>query len=366
MRIAHEVRYSLIQFSRSRQSIFLAILFPVMLLLVLGFLFGPASGNPTLYYVDGDRSPESQAFITALASAGTLDLRDGAGTDLAQSLEHREISAYLEITSGFGEGVAAARLPDGTPAAGLTLYYDPSSSYSETISSIVGQAVDQFDMDMAKVSEPVSVSLQDVSATHAGYVDFLLPGILGICIMFSAINETVGLIMRYQATGTLRKLGTTPFATTEWIASRMIAGTIVVLFSVAVSLAMAWLAFGYVPEINALSLLTVLVGSLTFTGIGFILAHLFENMQSANSAIYIVTMPLILVSGTLFPASQLPCMLRFLSIWSPLTYLTDGLRYSLSGNSQLAIMNLLISVFLGVVVLTVGTAIMMGKEGHDI
>jgi ABC-2 type transport system permease protein len=340
--------------------------FPVLLLLILGYLFGSASGYPTLYYIDCDGSPESRALIAALGSAGTMGICDGAGTDLAQSLKDGGIPAYLEIAPGFGKGIAAAQLQGGQPGDGLTLYYDPSLPDANIIVPGVGQAISRFDMDMAGISEPVSVSRQDVSATHAGYVDFLLPGILGICIMFSAMNETVSLILRYQATGTLRKLTTTPLASIEWIASRMVSGTIIVLISVTTALALAWLAFGCVPEINGLSVLMVLIGSLTFVGAGVIVAQLFEGMQSASSAIYIVTLPLMLISGTLFPVAQLPCVLRFISVLSPLTYLTNGLRSSMSDDYAYTIINLFITVFLGVLVLAIGTAIMMGREGHDI
>ena len=70
----------------------------------------------------------------------------------------------------------------------------------------------------------------------------------------------------------------------------------------------------------------VIVGSVTFVGLGMILAYLIEDSDSVNAVAYVVIMPLIVLSGSLFPVERLPQLLQFLSALSPLTYLNDGLR----------------------------------------
>lgn len=346
---------------------FFVFVFPVLMLLVLGYLFGGQSGNPVLYYADRDGSQASRELVAALNATGALDLRDGSSLDQAQSLEDGSIHAYIEISAGFGDSIAAASTSGNGSGVGLTLRYDRSRSDAAALVSAVTQAVDQFNVAASASRELVTVSRQDVATGSGSYVDYLFPGILGICIMFAAVNETVGVVSRYQATGTMRKIVTTPLASMEWNASRLISGTITVLLSVAISLAAAWLAFGCAPEISVLSVLMLIAGAVTFTGLGLALTQVFEGMQSANATIYLATLPLILVSGSLFPVEELPCMLKFLSILSPLTYLTSGLRDAMFGGDRAsAIVNLLIVVFLGVMLLVIGTAIMMGKEGHEI
>lgn len=201
------------------------------------------------------------------------------------------------------------------------------------------------------------------AASRAGYLDFLLPGIISMCIMFSAINVTVGPMVKYRTTGTFRKIATTPLTAFELNESRTIAGVFLVLLSVAVSLLMAWLAFGVVPDINPASVLIVIAGSVTFVGLGMILAYLVDDPESVNAAAYTIIIPLLFISGSLFPVDRLPWYLQFFSILSPLTYLNNGLRSSMFGDSfGDAITNLAISLFLCFVLFCLGVAILMGKE----
>src|SRR5512147_2570255 len=101
-------------------------------------------------------------------------------------------------------------------------------------------------------------------------VAYLLPGIISTCILFSAISCTAGSIVKYRASGTFRKLMTTPLSSYELNTSRIVSGLAVVLISSAVSILAAWLAFGMAPDINVVSVLVVLMGSVTFVSMGMV------------------------------------------------------------------------------------------------
>jgi ABC-2 type transport system permease protein len=195
-------------------------------------------------------------------------------------------------------------------------------------------------------------------------VEYLLPGIISTCILFSAINSTVGSIVKYRANGTFRKLSTTPLSSYELNASRVISGMVVVLLSSAVSLLVTWLEFGVSPDINALSILMVITGSVTFVGLGMIMAYLIEDTDMVNTITYVVILPLIVLSGSLFPVQRLPQLLQFLSALSPLTYLNDGLRAAMFGGSvRDAIFDLGICGFLGFMLFVIGVGVLMSREG---
>ena len=134
-------------------------------------------------------------------------------------------------------------------------------------------------------------------ADGVGYMGYLLSGILGMCIMFSALNETMGTISRYRANGVFNMLSVTPMSTVEWNLARIISGTIIVLLSVAVALGAAWLAFGILPSINVLSVLLMITGSFMFIGMGMIIAYVFDDVRSPNMISLMITLPLMMVSG---------------------------------------------------------------------
>jgi ABC-2 type transport system permease protein len=199
------------------------------------------------------------------------------------------------------------------------------------------------------------------------YIGYLLSGTLGICIMFSALNETIGTITKYRANGVFNMLSVTPMSTIEWNLARIISGTIIVLLSIAVALAAAWVAFGVLPAINVLSVLLIVTGSFMFLGLGMIIAYVLEDIRSPNMVSLMITLPLMMVSGSLFPVSELPFLVQFFSILSPLTPITSGLRDAMfAGDSGGAIVNLLVSIALGFILFTIGVAVLMGKEGQDI
>jgi ABC-2 type transport system permease protein len=199
--------------------------------------------------------------------------------------------------------------------------------------------------------------------TSREQIAYLLPGIISTCIVFSAISCTAGSIVKYRASGTFRKLMTTPLSSYELNAARIASGMIVVLLSSVVSLLVAWLEFGIAPDVNVVSVLVVLVGSVTFVGMGMVIAYLIDDTDSVNAITYIVVLPLIILSGSLFPVERLPGLLKFPSVISPLTYLNDGLRDAMFGGSlRDAIFSLGICGFLGFMVFVFGVAILMSRE----
>lgn len=356
-RLATDVKYSLLMFFRNRQSVFFAFVFPVLFLVVFGYLFGGQPTTPVLCYVDGDGSAASRAFVAELKASGVVEVRDGSGLDLARQLRDGTIAAYVEIPAGFGTNVAAG--------SGKVELYRSGSQASSAAASVIRGAADRLNLVLDGASIP------DVSGSIAGsstsYVKTLLPGILGLCIMFSAVNETISVIVRYRSTGVFNKLSVTPLSTMEWNISRIFTGTVLVMLSVSVAIGVAWLLFGVIPDINLITLLMLASGAVMFVGLGMIVAYVLEGVESPNAVSFGVTLPLMLLSGSLFPAERLPDLVQFLAVLSPLTYLNAGLRNAmLGGDSLTTVFYLAILAFLSVLIFSIGVAVLMGKEGQEI
>jgi ABC-2 type transport system permease protein len=362
-RILSDVKFSLIAYFRNKGALFWTLVFPIILFLLIGYLFGGQSGPLTLYYNDADGSQLSKAFLGTLNSTGALDLRDGAGTDLAQSLKDGKISAYVEIPSGFEKDTMAAKASGNASGAGLQVYYDKSQSTSGIVISVIGQVVNGFNMEMAGAQELIKVNTQDVTTASMNFIDFLLPGIIGMSIMSSAVNGTVSTTARNRATGVFRKLATTPISRIEWNAARIINQTIILMLSISISLIVAWLVFGVVPNINVVTVLLIVAGGAVFSGLGMILTTFVKDVDSAENAASAITFPLMFVSGSFIPVQSMPWFLQFLANVSPLTYLNDGLRSAMiTGNYGDAMTNLAIVGVLGIALFAIGVALLKWKE----
>jgi ABC-2 type transport system permease protein len=362
-RLITDIKYSLLAYFRNKGALFWTLVFPIILFLLIGYLFGGQSGPITLYYHDGDGSQLSRAFIGALNSSGAVVLKEGSGMNLSQSLKDGKIDAYVEIPEGFGEDVAAARATGNATGEGLHVYYDQSKATSGAVVSIVQQVANGFNMNMSGAKTYITVGSQDVATASISYIDFLLPGIIGMSIMSSAVNGTVSTTARNRATGVFRKLATTPISRIEWNAARIITQTLIIMLSVAVSLAVAWLIFGIVPNINPVSVLMIIAGAAVFSGLGMILSAFVKDVDAAENAASAITFPLMFVSGSFIPVGNMPWFLQFIADISPLTYLNDGLRSSMiTGNYGEALTNLAIVGELGIVLFCIGVAVLRWKE----
>src|SRR5208282_3198148 len=109
-------------------------------------------------------------------------------------------------------------------------------------------------------------------------------------------------------------------------------------------------------NINLMMVLLILAGAIAFSGLGLIMASLVKDGQAATGAANAVSLPLMFLSGSIFPVDQLPWFLKFIADISPLTYLNDGLRAAMiSGDSAVATNDLLIVGGLAIVLFIIGT-----------
>lgn len=362
-RLITDIKYSLLMYFRNKGALFWTLVFPIILFLLIGYLFGGQSGPLTLYYHDGDGSQLSQSFLSALNLSGAVVLKDGSGMNLSQQLKDGKIDAYLEIPSGFGNGVTAAKATGNASAPGLQVYSDKSKPTSGAVVSVVQQVANGFNMELAGAKEYLAVTSQDVTTASINYIDFLLPGVIGMSIMSSAVNGTVSTTARNRATGVFRKLATTPLSRIEWNAARIVTQTLIIMLSVTVSLIVAWLIFGIIPNINPVSVLMIIAGAAVFSGLGMILSAFVKDVDAAENAASAITFPLMFVSGSFIPVNNMPWFLQFIADISPLTYLNDGLRSSMiTGNYGDALTNLAIVGVLGIILFGMGVAVLKWKE----
>jgi ABC-2 type transport system permease protein len=353
-----EVKYSLKAYFRNKGAVFWTLVFPIVLLLLLGFVMGGGSGTYTLYYVDQDGSQTSHGILQALNNTTVIALKDGSGMDLQQQLKDGKIGIYLEIPQGFEQGIIQAKMAGGNATApALQVYYDKSKPASMALLSIINDVVNGLNMKLANAVAVVGATTHDVATQSVTYFAFLLPGIIGMSIMSSAVNGTVGMMAHNRATGVFRKLATTPMSRLSYNAGRIITQTIILIMSTAIALFAGYLAFGVVPNINAIMIVMIVAGGAVFSGLGMIIASFIKDEETAANAASALTFPLMFVSGSFFPIEQMPWFLKYLADVSPLTYLNNGLRSSMiTGNYGDALFNLLIVGALGILLFAVGVS----------
>jgi ABC-2 type transport system permease protein len=170
-------------------------------------------------------------------------------------------------------------------------------------------------------------------------IDFLMPGILSLAIMSTAM-VSLGIATGFERSyGVLKRLGTTPLGTKRLVAAKVVA-TCCIEITQLLALVAVGLILGWNPSsINLPSLLLALVlGTSCFAGLGLIMAGRLraEINLAAQNGLYLV---LLLLGGILIPNSELPKSIAWLAEVLPSSLLSELLR-SIFGNNELKISDL--------------------------
>ena len=170
-------------------------------------------------------------------------------------------------------------------------------------------------------------------------IDFLMPGILSLAIMSTAM-VSLGIATGFERSyGVLKRLGTTPLGTKRLVAAKVVA-TCCIEITQLLALVAVGLILGWSPSsINLPSLLLALVlGTSCFAGLGLIMAGRLraEINLAAQNGLYLV---LLLLGGILIPNSELPKSIAWLAEVLPSSLLSELLR-GIFGNDELKISDL--------------------------
>jgi daunorubicin resistance ABC transporter membrane protein len=156
---------------------------------------------------------------------------------------------------------------------------------------------------------------------------FIFPGVIAMSVMFTGMFSAASIVWDREF-GFLREMLVAPVSRTAIVVGKVLGGAVVATFQGVVILALAGLAgVPYDPVMLALLVVLMFTGAFTITAFGVVLAARIKKMQSFFGIMQMAMMPMMFLSGALFPLSGLPGWLSFLTRINPLTYAVDPLRH---------------------------------------
>jgi ABC-2 type transport system permease protein len=364
-----DLKASLKSFWRDKSTIFWTLAFPTVLILLFGAIFSQSSMRYDLHVqnqdlTDGKPTYWSENFITILNSTNAFNIQmvDASINATDYALANR-LSSLLIIPSGFNASANTAIYTYGATTANITFVYDQSTSSAPVVRSIVMSIVDKLNFELSKGVEYLSVQDLTIAPKRFGFIDFFIPGVIGMTAMTTSIFTSVSISARFKQNGIFHKLATTPLRRYEWILSRTIYNVLISYLGMAVMILIGMAIFGMKMTLDAVSLLMVAMASLMFTGLGMIIARFVKDPDGADAAANVITFPMMFLSGTFFQISQMPQFLQAIAQVLPLTYVSEGLRAAMIfGQTQQAIMNTALITVLGIASIVVGSLITKWEE----
>ena len=190
------------------------------------------------------------------------------------------------------------------------------------------------------------------------FINFLIPGIVGMTAMFGSINETMSIVWD-KSLGVFDRILAAPVSSTSIIVGKTMAGAVMGVISSVVLLIIGNLLFGVSFPNIVLVLLVIVLASFSFTGIGTIISGLASEPREAMMLSNLLRFPMMFLGGVFFPIESMPTPLPYVARALPLTYATEGLRAVMSGNMTGVLFDSIVLVAYTVSTMLIGSTVLM-------
>jgi ABC-type multidrug transport system permease subunit len=289
-------------FVREPSAMFWTFGFPVVLAVALGVAFRNRPPEPVRVAVeDGPGAAQTVAALTSDQVKATIEDSASARADL------RVGKVTLVVVPGEPRSY---RYDETRPQARLTrLLVDDQLQRAE------GRR------DVTPVTD------EHVTEPGARYIDFLVPGLLGMTLMSSSMWGIGYVIVEMRTKKLIKRMLATPMRRGDFLFSFVVMRALFVLLEAPVIVGFGWLAFGVrVTGSTPLLLGISMLGALAFAGLGLLVSCRAENTQTVGGLMNLVMMPMFVGSGVFFSSGNFPESVQPVLRVLPLTALNDALR----------------------------------------
>jgi ABC-type multidrug transport system permease subunit len=289
-------------FFREPSALFWTFGFPVVLAVALGIAFRNRPPEPV--HVAVQEGPGADRIVADVASdqiKATIEEADAASTDLRV-------------------GKVSLVVVPGDPR---TYRYDETRPEARLARLLVDDRLQR----ASGRADPTRVADDHVTEPGARYIDFLVPGLVGLTLMSSSMWGIGYVIVELRTKKLVKRMLATPMRRGDFLLSFVLMRALFVLIEVPILVGFGWIVFGVRVTGSPLLLLGVaLLGALAFAGLGLLVASRAQNTQTVGGLMNLVMMPMFVGSGVFFSASNFPDALQPFLRALPLTALNDALR----------------------------------------
>lgn len=330
-------------FFRDRAALFWSLAFPTVMMVVFGLFDFGSFAPPQVGIVDQAGNQASTVLVSVLkGELGGEPLFNVPESDDAEYLRAEvlagDITAFMVIPEDFGE-------PGSSSTIDLT-FDGRKALEAEAARSILGQVLDGVFKTVAdvpaeyRVENWATVSATEVAGRGQGFKGFIVPGIISLSIMQSALFGVVFTLVRLRNQGVLKRLHATPISPNHFLVGSLVTRLLLlvmqtnVLLLVGIFVSGVEVSPGY-PLFWLEVIPLIFLAGIVFASLGLAISGIAKTENTAAPLANIVSLPMMFLSGVFFPQSVMPDWLLGFAKWLPLTYLADAMRAMVNSGETL-------------------------------
>jgi len=294
------------EFLREKEAVFWVFIFPVLMTFALGIAFRNTAPDKTPVAIEATNPVKANELAQSLSASPDITPMVMTESEAAQALRSGKVSIVVSPHDDSFE-----------------YRFDPTRPESRTARLMVDDALQRAKgrTDIAKISE------ERVTEPGARYVDFLVPGLIGMNLMGSGLWGLGFTVVIARSRKILKRFAATPMRRSHYLFSFMLSRLVFLVLEVAAVVVFAWLAFDFTVRGSWLSVtLIAMLGGFTFSGLGLLVAARPTTIEGVSGLMNFIMLPMWLLSGTFFSSERFPQVLQPFIQALPLTALNSALR----------------------------------------
>jgi len=313
------------EFLREKEAVFWVFIFPVLMTFALGIAFRNTAPDKALVAIESGTEKVSET-ASLLTRSPEISATVMSPDEAAQALRSGKVSIVVKPVNDSFE-----------------YHFDPTRPESRTARLLVDDVLQKG----KGRTDVVHAGEQQITEPGARYVDFLVPGLIGMNLMGSGLWGLGFTVVIARSRKLLKRFAATPMRRSHYLLSFILSRLVFLVLEVAAVVVFAWLVFGFTVRGSWLSVtLITLLGGFTFSGIGLLVAARPQTIEGVSGLMNFIMLPMWLLSGTFFSSERFPQILQPFIKALPLTALNTVLRALMNEGATLSSNWMQISILL--------------------
>jgi len=327
-RIREIIRKEFLQLRRDRRLLPMLFVAPVIQLMLLGYAATTDLKNVPVAVCDLDRSAASRELLASVSASGDFVVRYYVDTpdELNRHLDENRADLGVVIPADFarkvtsGEGESVQVLVDGSQTNATIALSQMASAMGQYAQGLVIQRFEKAGrrIERAQVEAATRVWYNpDLTSRN-----FMVPAVLALILMVITTVITSMAIVRERESGTIEQIIVTPIRPSQLIVGKLVPFALIGLIEalLVISVAVFWFQVPLRGSVALLFALTLLF-LLTTQGLGLFVSTVSHTQQQAMmTAVFFIMLPMILLSGFVFPIEDMPRSIQYITYLMPLRY----------------------------------------------